>query len=197
MHAGKHFRVGKRQAILIAMPAQSRGEQLRRGIAHVALGEGLTRRRPQKLGIAKLNDLQPTIVEHEIARVEVEVLHIVLLIKIIEHLGRGADVIDEFAARDARLFARLALVRPAAHRLAHMLGQKDQAARLNVDHLRRQHRRVLHALQTGERFFQPGDIGGSQAVENLDALLGAVRCLRFPHVHQRSVAQALQKAISC
>ena len=73
-------------------------------------------------------------------------LDAVLLIKIIEHLGSSADVIDQLTARNARLLTRLALMGSIAHRFADVVGHQDQPARLDECDLRRMQGRMLNAL---------------------------------------------------
>ena len=68
----------------------------------------------------------------QVARVEVEMLHAVLLIEVVEHLGGGAEIIDQLAARDAGLLASLALAEAVAQRLAIVIDQHQQPALVHM-----------------------------------------------------------------
>ncbi len=141
---------------------------------------------PEKLRVAELGDLQPAVVEHEVARVEVEVLDAVLLIEVIEHLGGGAEVIDQLAAHDARLLAGLALPEAVARWFRGSRRSTAAAGPVHVGELRRQQGGVVRR----ERSRWTASLSSAaseppQAEEELQELLLAVRILDFPDFHQR------------
>ena len=91
--------------------------------------------RPQDLRVAELVDLQPAVVEHQVSRVEIEMLHVVLQVQVIEHLRRGANIIDQFAARNARLLRVLSLAALLEAILQAALGELRDNQQLSFDHL--------------------------------------------------------------
>ena len=100
--AGEQFLIDDGQAVLIAAAADRAGEGLRRRVqrrdaAQDAGGAGAL----QVLDQAEVGHLDAIADEEQVARLDVEMLQVVLLVHVIERFGRVADVAQQRVARDA------------------------------------------------------------------------------------------------
>ena len=178
--AGEHLGIYEGEAVLIARPGDLLVKQFRSGVFGVALGKVLLLWIPKELGQAVVGDLHPAVVEHQAARIESQMLNAVLLVKVIEHLGCGADVIDEFTAANTRQLLSLTLYAVVlANGLFDPVGEQHQAACLEENDLARNQGGMMQRLKGEQLAFQFGT-GPAQAIDQLHHSFETVRAEDAP-----------------
>src|SRR5262249_10340305 len=118
-----------REAVLVAGTMDAVAQELRGGVTGGELFEQQAGRQLEQLRQAEIGEVEVTFGRQEqAARVQRKVLQPVVLVEIVERLGRGAQVVEQLRPRDAAVAERLAFLEACADRLLDAVGQKDQRA---------------------------------------------------------------------
>ncbi len=181
MHAREHLGIKEREADLVAGAGRLFLEQLRGGVAGIALGDVLAGGAPQELRQAEVGYLQPTMVENQTAWIQPEMRDAMLLIHVIEDFGGGAHVIDQFATPNAGQLLPLALQEPIAQRFLDEVRKQNQAARLEVNDFTGHESRMLQGPQDDDVFLELWS-GAAQPVYELDQSFLTSRRLNLPKI---------------
>ena len=104
----------------------------------------------QVLDQAEVADLDAVADEEEVARLDVEVLEVVLLVHVVEAFGRVPDVAQQGVARDADQARRQALLEGVVQAAVGQLHDDDQLAADVLDAVHRQDERMAHLLDALE-----------------------------------------------
>src|SRR5207302_1712655 len=139
--------------------------------------------------------------EEQVARLDVEVLQLVLLVHPVERLGAVAEVAEQVVARHADQAGVLALDVQVVQAAVGQLHDDDQLAGGDLDAVERADEGVadlLDALQGVEFLFSAGAVHVERvevAVDELDGLEQAARRLALPDFAEAAAAQGLDQAI--
>src|SRR5262249_16482860 len=140
--------------------------------------------------------------QEQVARLDVEVLEIVLFIHVVQSFGRIADIAQERVARNAYHAGSLALREHVVQALVRQLHDDDQLTPGNLDTLQRQHERMTNFLDTRqclEFLFGAGalDVQRVQvAVNEFDGLEQAAGRFTLPYLAEATAAQRLDEPIT-
>ena len=148
------------------------------------------------MGQSEVRQLQPAAIEHERAWIQSQVLHRMLLIEVVENLGRGPDVIDQFASHDARLLQTLTFEKSVSQRFLDKRDLENEPARFGVNHLRGQQARMLQRGQADAKFLQLLGVRERAAIDELHQLGPAFGRLRLPRFDEWAVLQTFHKALA-
>ena len=150
-HAGQHLLIDDRQAVLIAVVVGPAVEQLRcrvdgRQPADVRAVDVL-----QVFDQSEVAHLDPPAHQQQVLRLDVQVLERMLLVDVVQGIGRIVQIGQQFFARDARQARLAVLVEQLLHARGGQLGHDDQVAVDQLDPLQREDERVAHLLDAVQR----------------------------------------------
>ncbi len=151
---------------------------------------------------AEVRHLDAVADEEEVARLDVEVLEVVLLVHVVERLGRVADVAQQLVARDADQAGRQAFLIAVVQALVRHFHDDDQLALDDLDAVHGEDEGMadfLDAVEGVQLLFGPGAVDVERievAEDELDRLEQAARRLAFPDFAEAAAAERLDQAIA-
>jgi hypothetical protein len=156
----------------------------------------------QVLDEAEVRHLDAVADEEQVARLDVEVLEVVLLVHVVQRLGRVADVPQQGVARDADQAGRLALDVGVVQAAVRQLHDDDQFAVRDLDAIQGKDERVanlLDALQGTEFLLGAGALhveGVEVAEDEFDGLEEAAGGLALPDLAEAAAAEGADEAVA-
>ncbi len=203
---GQKLLVNNGQAVLVAEAAGPAQEDFRRGVERrdgPELHLGRVGRIPrQGLDQPEITHLDVVAHQEQVARLDVQVLQMVLLVHEVKHFSRLAQITEQLLARNAGLARLLVSGQQLVQVLVGQLHDDDQRAVEALDAIHRKQEGMangLDPLHGAQLLLRAGAVAGQVvhvAEHELDGLEQPPRRLAFPHFAEPAAAQRLDQPIT-